>query len=515
MAPIPTLSRSLAAFILCAVFFQLILFFKSGSGSTSDFGAEDDQHSSFSFISSNNNNHHRGDRTPPSSSGWNNDPVRNRHPTVPLTLQDLQTLDELSDKIAMTEARRVFGHKNSTGGIVFANNIFGTKIKNDLNHPEDEQKARLVDKVRDQIRCWTTHGKWVRQDKEFTPIRHLGDSRFAKCDKTFMKSLDREGNGHYLGEYDHVNDRFMVREAVKYRWVPDETICGPGEGPTKIGLKDDRAIYQPFTKQGFCEIMERRNMLVVGDLTQYQIHDVIVSAFNSTFVCYGELGCLHHSAHGLCPGVAVKYARNDILSVPWAVNPEDEEYPSASTVEQPWGTPDMLLTYKVLILNKGLLWRPDEVFMSELVFTMKQMWRYYPETLVIYRATHPVSNCTLLKAQGEDEAIADKNGDSIIPGTTIFTPLEHPPKRQVNDQQENTSNIHQEFRPTMADIQRQNRMAKTIVEAAGGIYLDTEEMFAMRPDGRMGDGDCSRFCAPGPLDAYADLFYNTFRVLQV
>ncbi|KAF9388045.1 hypothetical protein CPB97_001692 [Podila verticillata] len=495
MAPIPALSRSLAVFICCAVFFQLILFFKSGSDTSPEFADVDHDHGGY-------HGHH--DTSPASS--WN-DPVKNRHPTVPLTLQDLHALDELSEKIAATEAERVFSHK-TVEGVVFDNFIHGTRVKNDPSS-KDEQRAKIVDKVRDQIRCWTTHGKWVRQDKEFTPLKHLGDSRFAKCDKTFMKALDQEGNGHYLGEFDHTHDRFMIREAVKYRWVPDEKICGPGDGPTKIGITDDRATYQQFSKPKFCEVMERRNMLVVGDLTQYQIHDVIVSAFNSSFVCYGELGCLHHSSHGLCQGVGVKYARNDILSVPWAVDPEDEEYPSASTVEQKWATADMLLTYKVLILNKGLFWRPDEIFMSELVFTMKQLWKYYPDVLVIYRATHPVSNCTALKTQREDEAIADKNGESIIPGTKIATPLEYPPQRQ-QDQGE-----HQEYRPTLADIQRQNRIAKHIVEAAGGIFLDTEDMFAMRPDGRMGDGDCARFCAPGPLDAYADLLYNTLRLLQV
>ncbi|KAG0197535.1 hypothetical protein BGX28_008997, partial [Mortierella sp. GBA30] len=477
MPAIPALGKPLALIIVCAVFFQLILFFKSNVlDPSSDYEPNDSRDSQSN-----------------SASRWD-DPGRNRHPTVPLSLQDLRVLDELADKIAETEAYRVFENKE-------AGKIHGTKIKND---PEQVQK------IRDQIRCWTTHGSWKRQDLEFTTLKHLGDSRFAKCDKNFMKALDREGNGHYLGEFDHAHDRFLVREAVKYKWVPDESICGPGTGPEKMGLEDARAEYQEHSKTKLCQSVSQRDLLVVGDVTQYQIHDVLVSAFQSSFVCYGELGCLHHGPHGLCQNVALKYARNDLLSVPWAVNPEEEEYPSASTVEQAWATQEMLLKYKILILNRGLVWRPDEVFMSELVFTMKQLGKYYQDTMVIYRATHPVSpNCSQFKSQGEDEAIADKSGRSIVVGTVIQKPLEVPPERE-----ELHDNGKDEFRPTLADIQRQNRIAKRIVEAAGGIYLDTEAMFGVRPDGRMGDGDCARFCAPGPLDAYADLFYNTFRILQ-
>ncbi|KAF9355796.1 hypothetical protein BGX34_010250 [Mortierella sp. NVP85] len=481
--PIPALGRSLVLFVACAVFFQLILFFKSTLSPShsprhrSNYDSE--SHGSFAP--------HSGAR----------DPARNRHPTVPLSLKDLHVLDGLADTIAKTESQRVFGDKE-------IGRIPGTSIT---------KNPTLVKQIRDQIHCWTTHGSWQREEKQFKWMQHRGDARFTKCDKSFVKSLSRVGHGHYLGDYDLSRDQLLVREAVKYRWVPDEKICGPGSGPGHIGLSDARAQYkhQP-TKGEFCKAIGQRSMLMVGDLTQYQLHDVILSAFESSLVCYGELGCLHHSAHGLCPGVALKYARNDLLSVPWAVNPEEEEYPSASTVEQTWGTPDMLEKFKVLILNRGLIWRPDEVFLSELVFTMKHLWKYYPDTLVIYRATHPIApNCTQFKDQGEDGAIADSRlgTQSSVEGTTLRRPLQQPPGRQEFHQDK------PEYRPTLADIQRQNRMAKTIVEAAGGIFLDTEAMFAMRPDGRMGDGDCARFCAPGPLDAYGDLLYNTFRILRV
>ncbi|KAG0087103.1 hypothetical protein BGZ93_006580 [Podila epicladia] len=492
-----------------------------------------------------------------SSLGWfssSKDPAHNRHPSVPLSLADYAVLDELAKTIVAVETHRVFEERD-------VGRIHGTAIRND---------SQLVNTIREQIHCWTTRGSWVRiQEKEIQVTQHLGDSRFEKCNERFMQGLDKRiekeletrddksaTSGfiqHVLGEYNEKDDQMLVREATKYRWVPDEKICGPRPTPspsspsssslsseeetgtqeTRLGFGDDRSKYQPFSRKDFCRVLGRRNMLLAGDVTQYQLHDVITSAFGYNYACHGELGCLHRSPHQLCVGTnpatgesrvdaALKYARNDVISVPWAVNPEDEEYPSASTIEQTWATPELLKQFPVVILNKGLVWREDEAFLTELVFTMKHLWKFYPETMVIYRATHPVSSkCIQMKEQGEDEAIADKTGMlSVVPDTVLQKPLLSAPKREEHQRPRGADQDDEQgghvFRPTLADVQRQNQLAKAVVEAAGGIFLDTEAMFAMRPDGRMGDhGDCSRYCAPGPLDAYADLLYNTFRILQV
>lgn len=470
---------------------------------------------------------------------------------MPLSLADYAVLDDLAKTIVAVETHRVFEERD-------VGRIHGTAIKND---------SQLVNTIREQIHCWTNRGSWVRiPEKEVQVATHLGDSRFEKCNERFMQGLDKrikqelEGKGkgesgfnqHVLGEYNEKEDQMLVREATKYRWVPD-AICGPRSTPStsspsspseqketepetqeiRLGFGDARSQYQPFARKDFCRVLGRRNMLLVGDVTQYQLHDVITSAFGYNYACHGELGCLHRSPHQLCVGTdtttgesrvdaGLKYARNDVISVPWAVNPEDEEYPSASTIEQTWATPELLKQYPVVVLNKGLVWREDEAFLTELVFTMKHLWKFYPETMVIYRATHPVSSrCMQMKEEREDEAIADKTGMfSVVPDTVLQKPLSSAPKREGHRHHSGSKDADDEqgyvFRPTLADVQRQNQLAKAVVEAAGGIFLDTEAMFAMRPDGRMGDhGDCSRYCAPGPLDAYADLLYNTFRILQV
>ncbi|KAF9538755.1 hypothetical protein EC957_006239 [Mortierella hygrophila] len=507
-----------------------------------------------------------------------------------LSLEAFGELDKLMEYIVEIEADRVFS-KSRVG------HIQGTRWRGGEG-AQGELAVEQVRLIREQIHCWTRHGSWVRQDgqgqsqtsyssgnnnngvtagpgpRPWAARRHRGDARFGQCDAKLMESLDKdarkaaEGGGDsilkgdfYLGDYDQMYDRHIVREAVKWKWVPDESICGPvrtggqgqgegegGEGEggpspsspsTTQGFGDERSIYQSFDMDKFCESLQDRNILVVGDLTQYQLHDVILSATNTEFNCHGEMGCLHRRPHPLCNqnqdqeieisdvGEAdgelikapyLKFVRNDIISVPWAVDPDLNEFPHGSTIEQPWATPEMITEYKILLLNRGLFWRNDDEFLMELVFTIKYIWKFYSKTMIIYRATHPVFNCTVLKEQNEDGALAGPDGgDSIFEGTLLQRPLTTAPGRRqaygFSSSSESTVTQTTEFRPTLADVQRQNRMAKAIVEAAGGIYLDTEGMFAKRPDGRMGDGDCARFCAPGPLDAYADLLYNTFRIL--
>ncbi|KAF9559323.1 hypothetical protein EC968_006649 [Mortierella alpina] len=506
----------MAAFLACFTLIQLLIYFRTTLEATF-------LHPQVSFFQqhSNSKSHH--------------------HPSIPLTLSQYALLDQLTETIVQAETHRVFGESGQAS-------LRGTPI---------QDNTLKVKRIRDQIDCWTQHGTWVRQDglvnrvssktskatiesaaftNTTTPWaarKHLGDPRFGACDVRFMEALDRlesdsGGEQHVLGDHDHQHNRWIVREAVKYRWIPDEKVCGlaaqtagesesKGNPATTSGLANDSGVFQPFNTQAFCKAIGKRHVLVAGDLTQYQLHDALLSAVDRPFSCSGEIGCLGRTnAHVLCEGTSnLTFARNDILSVPWAVDPEMDESPNASTVEQPWATPQLLETNPILLLNRGLFWREDDEFLQQLVFTMKHLWKFYPDTMILYRATHPVSNCTTYKDEGEDGAIpageAVDGSESIVPGTAIRVPLMAPPTREAQMQGSATKTV---YRPTLADVQRQNRIAKVVVEATGGIFLDTENMFAMRPDGRVGDGDCSRFCAPGPLDAYSDLIFNTLRILQ-
>ncbi|KAG0350613.1 hypothetical protein BGZ54_003727, partial [Gamsiella multidivaricata] len=473
-------------------------------------------------------------------------------------------LDELVATIGYREAFRTFRDAGLT-------DIHGTSS---IRNPGD---AKLV---RDQIECWTRHGEWVREDgieietetkteaetgtgrSAWAARKHLGNPSFVNvCDARFKKTLDQNASYGGFGEFDQIHQRWNVREAVKYRWVPDESICGPGTGTeagtvpgpgpwpgtqsppgpprppgqaetngatTVTAFRNETSIYQRFNVSQFCSSLYERNVLVVGDVTQHQIHDSILSAVGNPVPCTGELGCVDSKASNpICVNSTLSFVRNDLLSVPTALNngdstttiinnsnnnnnnnSDDNDFSSGVLVEQPWATEEMFQKYRIVVLNKGLIWRTDVAFLTRLVSTIKYVWKWYPNVMFIYRATHPLSDCTVLKEQREDEAIAGPDGKSVVPGTKVQRPLE----KALNRAWEDTKMTIR--RPTLADVQRQNRLAKLVVENAGGIFLDTEEMFARRPDGRVGDGgDCARFCAPGPIDVYAELLYNALRIL--
>lgn len=66
-----------------------------------------------------------------------------------------------------------------------------------------------------------------------------------------------------------------------------------------------------------------------------------------------------------------------------------------------------------------------------------------------------------------------------------------------------------------SETKRRNAIAKAVVEAAGGLYLDLASMIDLRPDGHVGNQDCLRYCIPGPLDATVQFMYNVFLDLKL
>jgi hypothetical protein len=65
-----------------------------------------------------------------------------------------------------------------------------------------------------------------------------------------------------------------------------------------------------------------------------------------------------------------------------------------------------------------------------------------------------------------------------------------------------------------ADFHAQNLLAKAIVERAGYIYMNVDNMLSLRPDGHVAAFDCLHYCLPGPLDSVINLFYNILRVVE-
>lgn len=110
--------------------------------------------------------------------------------------------------------------------------------------------------LRSKLECWT-QGEWIKDPKAYQ-LKHVQDSLYSTCDNQFYKT-------HPASE-----SRDM------YRWKP-KSECAP---------------LKAVNSRNWCKALQGRNMLLVGDLVQYQYHEVLLDAFrDEPTVCFGELNC--------------------------------------------------------------------------------------------------------------------------------------------------------------------------------------------------------------------------------
>ncbi|KAI9489653.1 hypothetical protein BDB00DRAFT_770315 [Zychaea mexicana] len=334
----------------------------------------------------------------------------------------------------------------------FGGDTYAGVIPGSIIRTEDQAQA-----LRSLVDCWT-QGKWVPFDETMEnalltnpPIKHFQDPLYGTCDHKFYKTHEKDGK--------------TWRAAVKYRWqpacaLPVETI-DPAE---------------------WCRVLRGRNIALVGDLVHYQMHELLLDVLrDGPVVCYGELSCKEHTICTKPKPSLLQYVRNDLLSPNRRVKNE-EGHPSASIIDWPFVTGVIQKRFNIFILNRAPVIEDDETFISQLIESMQELRKSKPKALVIYRSTtvgHPYCN----DAQGPlDEPLTDMERQELPYGWSEQT--------------------------------RRNAMAKEIVEAAGGLYVDLAALTDMRPDGHIGGQDCLRYCIPGPLDAWATVLYNVMLGLE-
>ncbi|KAI8977881.1 hypothetical protein BDB01DRAFT_801066 [Pilobolus umbonatus] len=268
----------------------------------------------------------------------------------------------------------------------------------------------------------------------------------------------------YYGSCDRkfkkTHDEGELREAVHYAW---KTQCP----------------MLPVDSSRWCQAIRGRHILLVGDLVHYQLHDLFLDTLrDGPAVCFGELNCKDHT---LCsdphPYTRLRYLRNDLLSVRRRID-LNHGTPRTDVIEWPFTSSNTLRTYSILILNRAPVRETDEEFMDGLINTLKVLRKGNPNALILYRSTsigHPYC----------DDAT-------------------EPLKEPISEEQER----HLPF--GWSEISRRNAIARTIIEGAGGLFIDLGSLTDLRPDGHIGGQDCSRYCFPGPLDTWAQIFYNVF-----
>lgn len=153
-------------------------------------------------------------------------------------------------------------------------------------------------------------------------------------------------------------------------------------------------------------------------------------------------------------------------------------HPSVDIIQWPYVTSNILKVYPILILNRSPVVEDDETFLHELSWTMKVIRRVVPDALVIYRSSsigHPYCN------------------DASAPM----------PAHLADDQL-------RKLPYGWSELSRRNAIARAVVEAAGGLFVDLAALTDVRPDGHVGGQDCLRYCIPGPMDAWIHVLYNVF-----
>ncbi|CAO3615719.1 unnamed protein product [Cunninghamella blakesleeana] len=371
--------------------------------------------------------------------------VKNKANTIDLTPQQQLLLQRELIDLAKVQAQKELKHINFD---VSLSGIPGTNIKTDTQ----------IQQLREKIACWT-QGSWKPFKKTKQQLlNHVQDPLYATCDKQFYKKNQHSSNQDLL-----------VRPETQYQWVPSSassTTC---------------PLQYNATPNQWCSLLNGRHILLVGDLLQYQLHEIFLDALrDGPTVCFGELNCKDHTLCSI-PDTRLRYLRNDIL----LNNPkhvDNEGHPSGSIITWPFVASNILKAYPIVILNRSPVIETDEQFITSLVRTMAHIRKTTPNTLIIYRSSpigHPYC----------DDA---------------DTPLG----------KELTRDELKKLPFGWSELDRRNQIAKAIIEEAGGIFIDLASLVNVRPDGHVGKQDCTRYCIPGPLDSWMDVLYQLFKELD-
>lgn len=427
---------------------------------------------------------------------------------------------------AVESAKAWVTKKMPPESLVLESRIPGTRL-------DSKEKTR---RFRELMSAGLDQGQWV-----YEPERDYPD---------FGGATGWNKKKHGERDRDVAIDRAPFPEAGKYHWEPT-----PGSGKAGWGGGWHATRIQP---EEFCRILGPRHIILVGDLIHWQLHDSIMyNMFDTPQVCYGDLACHLGVGHPLCPlpnDVRLKFVRNDLLSS--VRNHKDRPINETKTqdpVEMPW-LKDMRLKDTV-ILGATHQTLKDKVFQRLLTDTIVKIRKARPEALIIYR-NNPVGHpeCPS-KANGfnSNQAVREQKQKerqqelkqlfhqlkSSAPaagtgGTTIGqqqqqqqrvweskvkAPIVHtsstfgPPSKPFTKDIPIIEMLH--YPLNWAHYDRQNKIAKGIVEASGGIYWNVATMTNMRPDGHVGGQDCLSYKRPGPTDEWAVSLFNLFKTIEL
>ncbi|GAA5882759.1 hypothetical protein JCM3774_003258 [Rhodotorula dairenensis] len=152
--------------------------------------------------------------------------------------------------------------------------------------------------------CVSSNGEWV-YDSTGTSLARTGSSltvhkqegRYAACDKRFYKG--RDGKAGSLDGDAHAD--WDVRESLKWRWqvAKECAALAPASLAQSARARAERALLP--SRYRFCELLEGKHVLLLGDTTQWSLHDLLIDWTTlKPQTCYGDRYCM---AHALCSDI--------------------------------------------------------------------------------------------------------------------------------------------------------------------------------------------------------------------
>ncbi|EGG02350.1 uncharacterized protein MELLADRAFT_117592 [Melampsora larici-populina 98AG31] len=137
--------------------------------------------------------------------------------------------------------------------------------------------------------CTSSQGEW-----RWEPLANANRRPFtvhkqgpleAKCDRSYYQASGRDRDRL-------ITDGWSVRPSLKFRWYPSNQCNALRPRQLKQDVK--------LSRRDLCRLLRHKNILVVGDIAQYAMHDLLLDWTSTTPVtCYGDLYC---KEHGICGG---------------------------------------------------------------------------------------------------------------------------------------------------------------------------------------------------------------------
>lgn len=172
--------------------------------------------------------------------------------------------------------------------------------------------AKEAESLQAYLDCVASTGEWVH-DPRGTSLAgsrsgltvHKQESRHAACDKRYYKASGASTSDASGSSTRVPTSEWNVRESLKWTWHASPTCeaLAPSSLLRSSAARSSRS-HLP-SRRRLCELLARKSTLLLGDTTQYSLHDLVL---DWTTVrpqsCYGDLYCMQHV---LC---------EDVLAVP-------------------------------------------------------------------------------------------------------------------------------------------------------------------------------------------------------